>query len=129
MRSNGPAAAFVALFLFALAGWLLAQQQNPVPANPASIAKGKNIYAQYCSSCHGAKAEGGRLEVADVPKEVPNLVDEKWIHGGEDAQIFKTIKQGVPPDLIMEPFGKRLSDDDIWQVINYIRSLGKRAKG
>jgi len=129
-------AMFVGLFLFAacitalsasdatLAAELMGPQQNRFPANEESIAKGKEIYAQYCLSCHGKEGKGGPTEAV----EVPNLVDEKWNHGGADADIFKTIKQGVSPDLFMEAFEGRISDDDIWHVINYVRDLAKRAK-
>jgi mono/diheme cytochrome c family protein len=36
------------------------------------------------------------------------------------------IKNGVPPDLAMEPWGDRIKDPDIWNVVNYIRSLAKK---
>jgi mono/diheme cytochrome c family protein len=36
------------------------------------------------------------------------------------------IKNGVPPDLNMEPWGDRIKDNDIWNVVNYIRSIAKK---
>ena len=41
-------------------------------------------------------------------------------------EIFSVIKNGVPPDLAMEPWGDRIKDPDIWNVVNYIRSLAKK---
>lgn len=129
-------ALFVRLFLFAvsitalstsdatLAVKLMGQQQHQFPANKESIAKGEKMYARYCLSCHGREGKGGPT----IPVEIPNLVDANWKHGGGDADIFKTIKQGVPPDLIMESFEDRLSNDDIWHVIHYVRDLAKRVK-
>jgi mono/diheme cytochrome c family protein len=52
-----------------------------------------------------------------------NLTDDKWDHGGSDGEIFDSIKKGIGPSYKMEPWEDRLSDTDIWNVINYVRSL------
>jgi mono/diheme cytochrome c family protein len=129
-------AAFVGLFVLAGcvmalsvtdAALMAAQQGNPIPASEESIAKGRQIFQRFCRSCHGAegKGDGGGGPDGVMPA---NLVDDKWDHGGKDPEIFKTIKEGVPPDMYMEPWEGRITDDDIWNTINYIRELGKRAK-
>jgi mono/diheme cytochrome c family protein len=97
---------------------------NPVAADAASIVGGKQVYTRYCAVCHGITAEGG--SGSDISPPAPDLTDKEWKRGGSDGEIFSVIKNGVPPDLAMEPWGDRIKDPDIWNVVNYIRSLAKK---
>ena len=103
----------------------LALQDSPVPRTEESVAAGRIIYARFCRSCHGVegKGDGGGAPPDAV---VSNLVDDQWDNGETDAEIFKTIREGVPPDLFMEPWEGRISDEDIWNVVNYLRDLAER---
>jgi mono/diheme cytochrome c family protein len=101
-----------------------AKVKNPVAATPESIAAGKQTYTRYCAVCHGTNAEGG--SGSDISPPAPDLTDAEWKHGSTDGEIFDVIKNGVPPDLSMEPFGDRIKDPEIWNVVNYVRSLAKK---
>jgi cbb3-type cytochrome c oxidase subunit III len=101
-----------------------AAMKNPVPANAESIDAGKRLYLRHCASCHGANAEGGSGN--DLIPAAPDLTDKQWKHGGSDGEIFSAIKNGIPPELNMVPFGDQLKDQEIWSVMNYIRSLAKK---
>jgi len=101
-----------------------AKIKNPVASSPESIATGKQVYQRYCRSCHGVNAEGG--SGSDISPPAPDLTDAEWKRGGTDGEIFSVIKNGVPPDLSMEPWGDRIKDQDIWNLVNYIRSLSKK---
>ncbi len=101
-----------------------AKVKNPVAASPESIAAGKQTYTRYCAVCHGINAEGG--SGSDISPPAPDLTDKEWKHGSSDGEIFFVVKNGVPPDLNMEPWGDRIKDGDIWNVVNYLRSLGKK---
>ena len=98
--------------------------KNPVAATPESIAAGKQIYQRSCASCHGVTGQGGPGN--DLIPAAPSLVAEKLDHGSTDGEIFSNVKNGVAPDFNMVPFKDTLNDDDIWRVVNYIRSLAKR---
>jgi mono/diheme cytochrome c family protein len=98
--------------------------KNPVTASPDSIAAGKAIYQRYCATCHGLNAEGG--SGSDISPPAPDLTDREWKRGSTDGEIFSVIKNGVPPELNMEPWGDRIKDPDIWNVVNYVRSLAKK---
>jgi mono/diheme cytochrome c family protein len=102
--------------------------KNPVPSTPESIAGGRRVYVRLCASCHGptGKGDGGEVLSGVQPS---NLVDNKWDHGSSDGEIFAVIRDGIPPDLAMEPWEGRISETDMWNVINYIRSLGARPSG
>jgi cytochrome c oxidase cbb3-type subunit 3 len=101
-----------------------AKVKNPVDATPESIAAGKPIYTRYCAVCHGINGQGG--SGSDISPPAPNLTDDEWKHGSTDGEIFDVIKNGVPPELNMEPFGDRIKDPDIWNVVNYVRSMAKK---
>jgi len=101
-----------------------AQLKNPVAATPDSVGEGKRIYQRFCASCHGANAEGGAGN--DLIPAAPDLTDKEWKHGSTDGEIFDVIKNGVPPDLNMIPFGDQLKDTDIWNVVNYLKSVAKK---
>ena len=101
-----------------------AKVKNPAAATPESIAAGKTIFQRYCAVCHGIGAEGG--SGSDISPPAPDLTDAEWLHGSTDGELFSVIKNGVPPDLNMEPWGDRIKDPDIWNVVNYVRSLAKK---
>ena len=97
--------------------------ENPVTSTPESIAVGQESYDQYCASCHGRTGEGGVGN--DLIPDSPNLTDETWDHGSTDGNIFDAIKNGVPPNFDMIPWSNRLTDEEVWNVVNYLRSLAK----
>jgi len=103
--------------------------RNPIASSPESIAAGKALYQENCATCHGMTGKG--RPPSPVPGVVmpSNLTDDKWDHGGSDGEIFVSIKKGIGPAYKMEPFEDRLSDTDIWNVINYIRSLAVNGAG
>ena len=100
-----------------------ANVKNPVAASPESIAAGRQVYQRRCASCHAANGEGGPGN--DLIPAAPNLVDGQWDHGSTDGAIFESIKNGVPPDFNMVPFKDTLKDEDIWNVVNFLRSIAR----
>jgi mono/diheme cytochrome c family protein len=104
---------------------------NPVPPTPASIAAGKVVYDLHCASCHGPEAQGAvRAGVAisiieeSGARQPPDLTDAQWDHGSTDGAIFTAIERGVPSTM-MAGYDGRLGDQDLWHVVNYIRSLAR----
>jgi mono/diheme cytochrome c family protein len=102
-----------------------ARMKNPVAATPDSLSEGKRLYQRHCASCHGSNAEGGAGN--DLIPAAPDLTGKAWKHGSSDGEIFSSIKNGVPPELNMIPFGDQLKDTDIWNVVNYLRSIEKKS--
>jgi len=101
-----------------------AKLQNPVPASPESIAAGKQSYTRYCANCHGLNGEGSPGN--DLTPAAPDLTDKEWKHGSTDGEIFTSIKFGVAPQFDMGAWGDQLKDEEIWQVVNYLRSIAKK---
>lgn len=88
-------------------------------ANPHTSAEdvkvGQEYYRLRCAECHGAVGEGGRG---------PNLADGIFYHGGEDQDVFDTIRNGVR-GTEMPGFGS--SEARLWQVVAFVRSLNQAA--
>lgn len=55
------------------------------------------------------------------------MTDAEWVHGGTDGEIFSNIRNGIGPKFDMKSMRSRMTDTDIWNVVNYIRSLGPQA--
>lgn len=105
---------------------------NPVASTPASIATGKRAYDANCAACHGNLAQGAvkaGLTISIIEeqrgKQPPDLTDDQSDHGSSDGDIFAVIKRGVPPTM-MAGFDGRIPDQDIWSIVNYLRTLRPR---
>jgi putative heme-binding domain-containing protein len=83
--------------------------------DPAAMAEGQALFRGLCSGCHGGTGRGGKG---------PDLTDNKWLHGGTDADITRTIQNGVP-GTTMKKLGDALKPEQIRHVIAYIRSLAR----
>ena len=97
--------------------------KNPIASSPESVAAGKQIYLRRCASCHAATGEGGPGN--DLIPAAPSLVDDQ-VRVKTDSQIFNNIKNGIGPDFNMVSFKDMLKDDEIWNVVNYLRSIAKK---
>ncbi|MGE0392856.1 MAG: cytochrome c [Vicinamibacterales bacterium] len=98
-----------------------AKLKNPVPMSPESIAAGEAIYMKRCRGCHSSDLSGGPPKEAG-DHEASNLIDDKWDHGSTDGEIFHVIRNGVPPELVMEPWDDRIDETGTWNLVNFIRS-------
>ena len=99
---------------------------NPVAPTPESTTAGAAAYARYCASCHGPTGRGdGPLAAATAAYggRPSNLADAAWQHGGSDGEVFVAIRDGLGPDFAMDAFGSRLSESDIWHVVNFLKQL------
>jgi len=101
----------------------LAARKNPVAANAASIKSGQALYAKNCRHCHGLRGRGDGPLAPKDPKPA-DLTDAKWDHGSSDGEIFAVIHDGVSAD--MEGYAQRMSDAEIWNVVNYLRTFAHR---
>jgi mono/diheme cytochrome c family protein len=106
-----------------------AKLQNPVASTPESLAAGKRAYDTNCAACHGNMAQGAAKAgivisiIAEQGGKPPSdLVDDQWDHGSTDGEIFTVIKRGIPPTM-MAGWEGRLSDTEIWSIVNYLRAL------
>ena len=76
--------------------------------------------------CHGPTGRGdGRLATATAAygARPSNLADATWQHGSSEGEIFAAIRDGIEPDFAMDAFRRRLTESDIWDLVNYLKSL------
>lgn len=95
-------------------------KKNPVAANDASIAAGKTIYTINCYNCHGKKGKGDGPKSADIPISPKDFTKEQF-QKQTDGSLFWKISEGRKP---MPSFKKDIPEEQRWQVINYVRTLG-----
>jgi len=96
--------------------------KNPVPSSAASIAAGQKIFQANCVSCHGPAGAGDGKNIAQMNPKPSNLTDASWKHGSTDGEIYTLIKDGSK-DTAMKGFASKMTTNDIWNVVNYIRTL------
>lgn len=102
---------------------------HPLTLKAAGDAKaGEAKYKQLCETCHGPQGKGdGPAGVALNPKP-RDLSQAEWQKKVTDEQIKKVIKEGgqaVGLSPLMPPWGAQLSDQDLDNLVAFIRSLGK----
>ena len=99
--------------------------KNPVAVDAESIEAGKKLYQRHCASCHGpqAKGDGGMALSGGTPSD---LTDETWDYGSTDGEIFVAIRDGVSSDMLA--YKEKLDEKQIWQLVNFIRSIGPKSK-
>lgn len=98
-----------------------AREPNPVKPTPESIAQGKKIFGYDCASCHGATGDG-KTDVAKDLK-VPDLTDPALLKDQTDGELFYILKNGHGN---MPKEGDRVKPEQLWDLVNYVRSLAKK---
>lgn len=100
-----------------------ARLKNPVQADAKSIAAGKATYDNACAKCHGETGKGDGRMGDELDPNPSNLVDGYWKHGSTDGNIYTAIHDGNK-GTGMRAYGRKLTPHQIWDVVNYLRSIG-----
>lgn len=97
--------------------------KNPFAGNLAATAEGKEIYRQMCVLCHGVTGKGNGEAGLSMDIKPANFLALKDIQNETDGEIFWKITVGKPP---MSSYDELLTEDQRWQLVNYIRELNKK---
>jgi len=100
-----------------------AAKANPVKPSAESHAKGKKLYGYDCAMCHGKDGDGKGDMAADM-KNMPDFTHQDALKGRTDGELFYIIRNGKGED--MPPEGDRAKDEDVWNMVNYVRSFAKK---
>jgi mono/diheme cytochrome c family protein len=138
MRLRITSAAFLAAAITCWTAGVLAQGQpapvdaaksdaakkipNPVKPTASSIAAGEKTYKSQCLACHGETGKGDGKAAANLNPKPSNLTDAEWAHGSTDGEIFTVIKDGVLRTP-MKGYASKMTATEMWNVVNYVRSL------
>jgi mono/diheme cytochrome c family protein len=121
---------------------LLSTTKNPFRAKKDSraVSRGAVIYKYNCMRCHGADVDG---RGPDMTEPLPEMDFHRFatrfavtIHGGAPSRWFRVIRDGLTSEhlgadgqpLIMQPFARELSQEQIWLVVTYLQSLDAYAQ-
>ncbi|HEY1768504.1 MAG TPA: cytochrome c [Terracidiphilus sp.] len=97
--------------------------KNPIKPTAESQTKAKNMYQIDCAVCHGDDGNGKTDLATSMTLTLDDWTDPKSLAGKQDGQLFKMIRDGkdkMPPE---DP--SRAKDDDVWNLVIYIRSFSK----
>jgi mono/diheme cytochrome c family protein len=97
--------------------------KNPVASNANSINKGRQAYQKACRHCHGPKGLGDGPLAPKNPSPA-NLTDAEWKYGASDGEIFAIIANGIGGDSEMKGARSEMTTTDMWNIVNYLRSIG-----
>lgn len=101
---------------------------NPYPITEAGLTKGKNLYNIYCGICHGEKGDGAGYLVRDnggkYPVQPANFMTDEFV-AASNGRYYHGIIYGKN---LMSGYSDKLSYEERWQVIHYIRSLQAESK-
>ena len=98
----------------------MVNQPNPVKPSPESLAKGKKVYGYDCAMCHGKDGDG-KGDITDM-KGISDFTKPETLKNRTDGELFYAIQKGKGE---MPPEGDRAKPEEIWNLVNYIRSLAR----
>lgn len=109
-----------ALSLIAPARAMDAGAANPLAGDPAAAAKGEELFGRNCQQCHNSRGKGGKG---------PQLVRGAWGPGGANSDHYMYgIIAGGRPGTQMGAFSLSLSQEEIWQIVTFLREEAKRVQ-
>jgi len=100
-----------------------AKQVNPVKPTPYSLALGKKAYTSDCAMCHGKEGAGGGELAVTMNLKLRDYRDPASLKDMADGEIYSIIANGKGQ---MTGEVGRMKPGQIWNVVNYIRSLAKK---
>lgn len=94
--------------------------KNPIPLSEAALQAGRRIYMDKCAECHGETGKGDGPQAAMYSTPPASLTDAKRMASVTDGEIFYQISVGRKP---MPAFKKRLTEEERWQLVLFVRSF------
>lgn len=97
--------------------------KNPLTDNATAVAAGKKIYEDRCADCHGSKGKGDGPGAADLDPK-PGDLSKSSMNDQSDGALFWKVTEGKKP---MPTYKSKLSEEQRWQVVNYVRTLAPKS--
>lgn len=108
------------------AGWTIPDgakdEKSPLAASADAVRKGKSLFATHCQKCHGPLGKGDGPD-SDKARPAADLTDEFRYELNPEGVVYHKIMGGRPPD--MPAFKSKLSKDETWALVEYVKSLRK----
>lgn len=100
-----------------------AKVANPVKMSTGSVAEGKRLFATQCALCHGKGGDGKGDLVEPMKLNVKDYHDPAALKELTDGALFHVLKKGCGQ---MPGEEGRLKDTQMWNLVNFIRSLARK---
>jgi mono/diheme cytochrome c family protein len=101
--------------------------RNPTTVTPESIAKGKELYMERtkgnCVFCHGETGAGNEASLPRLRRKPADISNKERMTAMTDGEVFWKISKGIQG--IMPAGERRMSEEERWHVVNYVRTLAK----
>ena len=94
--------------------------RNPIPPSSESVYVGRALYETHCLLCHGVGGAGDGPSAATMNPPPADLIVHVPLH--PDSALFQFVRDGIS-GTAMPALGDKLSDEEIWHIINYIQTL------
>lgn len=102
---------------------LKAPDANPVATSAASVKRGEDTFLLRCSGCHGRKADGKGPNSLDILPRPRNLRNSIFVNSVTDRRLFESILYGVQGTAMPPWIDYGLSQNDVGDLVNFIRSI------
>jgi mono/diheme cytochrome c family protein len=97
--------------------------KNPVPPTAEVIAAAKQDYGEHCRSCHGEKGDGRGEKAPELSVAPGDFTDARTMNSRTDGELFWQITRGRLP---MPAFEDKLTDQQRWQLVDYLRTFAAK---
>jgi mono/diheme cytochrome c family protein len=97
--------------------------KNPFPPTRPNIGAGMDVYMQHCQNCHGENGDGKGKRSEELSVAPANFTDSHKMNDTTDGELFWAISEGHLP---MPAFKSKLTEEERWQVVDYIRTFAPK---
>lgn len=122
-----PAALLAGEFKTPVAPEDVLKMPNPIPPTAEVVKEAPNLYETKCSKCHGDKGDGKGSATKGLDVKPRNYTNRTVMEKIPDGQLFWIIANGSDPEATeMGPYKKKLSEEQMWALVHYIRSFTRQ---
>jgi mono/diheme cytochrome c family protein len=98
-----------------------AARKNPIRFSQASVDRGKKVFITQCALCHGEKGDGKGDLAKEMSLNLPDFTKPDALAKRTDGELFTIVGTGKDP---MPSQKGRMPEQQIWNLVNYLRALG-----
>lgn len=97
--------------------------KNPIPLTDESRWRGRETYQRNCYRCHGLSGKGDGPDAIGIPLITSDLSNKERMAHHTDGDHFYVITYGAREGKFMSAFGGKLTENETWELVNYIHTL------
>lgn len=99
-------------------------RRNPLESTASNLEAGERIYERNCASCHGTSGQGDGPAGENLEPRPTDIARFSRMPMATDGYLYWTVAEGgAPVGSAMPAFGSVLSEEEVWQLLVYVRSM------